>query len=559
MADQRQSVLILGGGINGAAIARELAINGVPVTLVESADLAFGATAYSSRLIHGGLRYLEYGEFDLVRESLAERTRLLKLAPQYVRPLELFIPVENRFGGLAHSVSRFARLERWFGGAHRSRGLWLVEAGLWLYDRYARDPSLPRHRAWRRDSQRVPPVDERRYRWLCSYFDAQIRFPERFVMALLADAGAAAAQHGSALEVWTYHQARLRGKAVEIIDTQTGAAAREWEPSAIINATGAWVDRTLQRLGIASRQLMAGTKGSHLVTYHEPLRQALAGRGLYAEATDGRPVFLLPFGSASLIGTTDLPYSGDPADAVTSPAEVAYLVGTANGLFPRLGLSAENVELHYCGVRPLPATSSSSTAGITRRHWVEEHPGAPVPMFSVIGGKLTTCRSLAESTTDTLLQRLGRQRIADSRQRLIPGAEGYPRDEEERDLRSAALERAYGLGPETLQQMWTLLGTRAEAVLKELGQAVQPDRLLAGTHLPASLAAWSIRHEHVRRLDDLVERRLMLLYHRNLPRACLDQLADLLIAQNCLPATDRQRAVDDCQRRLQTHFGKTLT
>src|SRR5579872_689832 len=116
MAAQQHTILILGAGINGAAIARELALNGVSVFLVDTSDVAFGATAYASRLIHGGLRYLEYGEFDLVRESLAERTRLLRLAPQFVRPLRLFIPIENRFGGLVRSLARFARLEHWLPG-----------------------------------------------------------------------------------------------------------------------------------------------------------------------------------------------------------------------------------------------------------------------------------------------------------------------------------------------------------------------------------------------------------------------------------------------------------
>jgi glycerol-3-phosphate dehydrogenase len=559
MTGKRQEVLILGGGINGAAIARELAINAVPVTLVESADLAFGATAYSSRLIHGGLRYLEYGEFDLVRESLAERTRLLQLAPQYVRPLELFIPVENRLGGLGKSAGRFTGLDRWWRGTSRPRGLWLVEAGLWLYDRYARDPTLPRHRAWQLGTPGTPPVDARRYRWLCSYFDAQIRFPERFVLALLADAAAAAAGLGQRLDVWTYHQARLQGRHVEVIDTQNGAVVRTFEPSAIVNATGAWVDLTLERLGVPSPRLMAGTKGSHLVSYKQALRQALGRRGIYAEADDGRPVFVLPFGPACLIGTTDIPYSGDPADAVASPAEIEYLLQTVNELFPQVGLTPQDIELHYCGVRPLPATAAATAGAVTRRHSIEEQRGSPIPLFSVIGGKLTTCRSLAETTADMLLARLGRQRIADSRARVVPGGEGYPHAEEELDVRCAALERAYGLTPESMHQMWALLGTRAEPVLKQLGRELRPDRLLAGTQLPESLAAWSVRHEHARRLGDLVERRLMLLYHRGLPRACLDQLADVLVAEGKLAASDRAEAVDAEARRLNDHFGKRLT
>ncbi|HEY5315702.1 MAG TPA: glycerol-3-phosphate dehydrogenase/oxidase [Pirellulales bacterium] len=556
MAGNRQEVLILGGGINGAALARELAINGVPVTLVESADLAFGATAHSSRLIHGGLRYLEYGEFDLVRESLAERTRLLRLAPQFVRPLELFIPVENRFGGLKQSLARFAKLERWLPGRGGARGLWLVEAGLWLYDRYARDPTLPRHRAWRHGAPGTPPVDQHRYRWLCSYFDAQLRYPERFVLALVADAQAAAAERGATLKVWTYHEARLRGQEVEIIDGQSGQIVESLRPAAIVNATGAWVDLTLERLDIPSRRLMAGTKGSHLVTYNATLRSALEHGGVYAEAADGRPVFVLPFGPACLIGTTDLPYSGDPAEAVASPAEVQYLLDTVNAIFPLPGLTPGDVELHYCGVRPLPASSAATPGAVTRRHWVEEQPGAPVPTFSVIGGKLTTCRSLAEATADLLLARLGRQRVADSRQRIVPGGEDYPPDEQELGRRLAALASSYGLSAEAASSVWALWGTRAQHVLKALGSDLQPQILLAGTPLPVSLATWCVRHEHARRLPDLVERRLMLLYQPRLAGTCLAQLAAILAAEGLLDPALAATAVAQEVQRLKLQFGK---
>src|SRR5438128_6446838 len=144
------SVLILGAGINGAALARELALNGVGVVIVDTRDIAAGATAYSSRLIHGGLRYLEYGDFALGRESLAERTRLLRLAPDFVRPLRLFIPVRNRFGGLRSAARRFIGLnDRTGSGTLLHRGKWTVRFGLWLYDYYARDPTLPAHQCHR--------------------------------------------------------------------------------------------------------------------------------------------------------------------------------------------------------------------------------------------------------------------------------------------------------------------------------------------------------------------------------------------------------------------------
>src|SRR5262245_43816919 len=229
------SVLILGAGINGAALARELALNSVGIVVVDTRDIAAGATAYSSRLIHGGLRYLEYGDFALVRESLAERTRLLRLAPQFVRPLRLYIPIRNRFGGLMQASRRFLGLkDRPHESTHSafriphsalSRGLWTVRFGLWLYDKYARDPTLPKHDSHRATDPDVVPVDRSKYRWVCSFSDAQIVFPERFTLALLNDARQIAAAQGSEFRVLTYHQATLVETSVQIRRTGQTAIA----------------------------------------------------------------------------------------------------------------------------------------------------------------------------------------------------------------------------------------------------------------------------------------------------------------------------------------------
>jgi len=559
MSNDQPLVVILGGGINGAAIARELALQGIGIALVDTADLAFGATAYSSRLIHGGLRYLEYGEFDLVRESLAERTRLLRLAPQFVRPLELFIPVPNRLGGLLQSVARFFRIERWEEAlTPRARGLWLVRIGLWLYDRYARDPTLPHHRTHALDQAGMPHVDARRYRWLCSYYDAQIRFPERFVVALLEDARRAAIEQGSSFQVWTYHRARLAGLTVEILDPATSALAATLQPAAIVNATGAWVDATLQRLAINERRLMAGTKGSHLLSSNARLREALAGQGIYAEADDGRPVFLLPFGDSTLVGTTDLPYSGDPANAVASDEEIDYLLATVNEILPAAQLTRADVDLHYSGVRPLPYVGSETPGAVTRRHWLQEHHNTPVPLYSVIGGKLTTCRSLAEQTVATLCQRLGRQPTATSRDRVVPGGENYPASPDQLAAELARLAERFKLPLTSIHSLWALFGTRTESVLAALDPQPLATDLVPDTDLPRSVVRWVIEHEFVARLGDLVERRLMLLYDPRLSRRALRALAELLNQAGKLPAAQIDGEVDAAIARLRDHFGKRV-
>ena len=355
MAASTRPILILGAGINGVALARELVLNRVPVVLVDSADLSSGATASSSRLIHGGLRYLEYFEFGLVRESLAERRRLLRLAPEFVRPLRVHIPIQNRSGGFWAS---FWRLLRGRASSKPSRrGLWLVRLGLWLYDRFARDPDLPPHSVQPLDASAPIPVDAEKFRWLCAYSDAQMIYPERFVLSMLEDARQLAHEAQVEFRLLTYHTARMHAAHVELRPTgdEQSAPVETLQPAAIINATGAWVDTTLRRLGISTDRLMGGTKGSHFVTSSPHLREALGGEAIYAEASDLRPVFLLPLGNNSLVGTTDIAFDGSPQDALASEDELSYLIDAVNHVLPQVELVRKDVMLHYSGVRPLPA------------------------------------------------------------------------------------------------------------------------------------------------------------------------------------------------------------
>jgi glycerol-3-phosphate dehydrogenase len=328
-------ILILGAGINGAAAARELALCGLPVVVVDKNDLAFGATGYSSRLIHGGLRYLEYREFGLVRESLSERARLLETAPHLVRPLRLFIPAKSRFGGLLQSAGKFLGLP--LGGkSPQPRGSELVRMGLLFYDLLSWGSltgGLAPRSAHDREDPVAPHLQPSAGSYLLSYSDAQISFPERMVVELLLDAQALAAERGNRFELHTYTVARLEG-AEAVLRSQKSETTLT--PSLIINATGAWVDETLARLPASSSRLMGGTKGSHFLTWNRDLVAALGGQAIYAEAADGRPVFVLPFGEGTLVGTTDLPYQGNPADAVATEEELGYLLNLVNGWWPAL-------------------------------------------------------------------------------------------------------------------------------------------------------------------------------------------------------------------------------
>lgn len=414
-------ILILGGGINGAAIARELALNKQDVALVDRADLASGATAYSSRLIHGGLRYLEYREVDLVRESLAERERLLRVAPDFVKPLELVIPTESRFGGWRSAAANYMGWKWLTPGKVTKRGSWIVSTGLRMYDRLSQPCSLPGFRTAPRATTPFGRLSgSPSYRWFCSYWDAQIVAPERFTIALLRDAAEVARQNGTRFEVLPYHDVHRDGVDIFIrSQAKSEKATIQLRPAAVINCAGAWVDEALKCIQIESPRCMGGTKGSHLLTFHPGLKEALGEQAVYAEAPDGRPLFLLPFLGGTLVGTTDLRFEGSPGDAVTDDTEIEYLLDAIESIFPAVGVTEKDIEAVYCGVRPLPYSPKGGAASITRRHWTQQHKDAPIPVWSVIGGKLTTCRSLAEETAHLVMAAIGKSFEPLTREREI--------------------------------------------------------------------------------------------------------------------------------------------
>jgi glycerol-3-phosphate dehydrogenase len=552
-----QPVVILGAGINGAALARELVLNSIPVVVVDTADVAYGTTAYSSRLIHGGLRYLEYGDVALVRESLAERRRLLDLAPHFVQPLELQIPLSQRSGGWYSSVARLLGMKS---PAAAQRGMWLMRSGLWMYDVLARDRQLPSHRISPVGDPATVPVDPERYRWLGSYWDAQMAYPECFVASLLEDARRVAEQAGIEFTLYTYHCVQRNDTCLAIrpVRTEGGQteAVRVIEPAAVVNATGAWVDHALRSLEITAPRKIGGTKGTHFVTNQPMLSQALGGRGLYAEAADGRPVFVLPLGSGVLVGTTDIAYDEDPRQAVATEAELEYLLELVRQLLPQVPLTRDDIHLHYAGVRPLPYSGDKKPGAVSRRHWLEKHLGGALPLYSIIGGKLTTCRSLAEDATRQLLKDLGRRPRTDSRQRPVPGGESYPAGPDALARTQQLLAERFALPLSSIVAVWSLLGSRTEQVLEtsEAGES----RLLPDSDLPRSVARWMIEHQWVNRLEDLVERRLMLLYEPRLSRACLEDLAGLLTEAGKLSSSEIATAVSETTERLEIHFGKRL-
>ncbi len=376
-------VVIIGAGINGAGIARDAAMRGLKVLLLEKGEIGGGTTSASTRLIHGGLRYLEHFEFGLVRESLRERETLLKIAPHLVRPLPIIIPIYKQ----------------------NKRGPATIRAGMIVYDLLSWGKSLPRHRMLSREVtlEQIPGLNPQDLRGSALYFDAQVEFPERLVMENVSAARELGAQVFDHTTVTKLEVEDGRVSAVQFVtaDGQSHSARARM----VINATGPWIDRLLKRAPVESPKLIGGTKGSHLVV---PPFPAAPANAIYLEArSDGRPIFIIPWNGKYLIGTTDVRFEGDPDEVRCEPWEVEYLLGETNVAFPTAQLTGEDVLFTYSGVRPLPATTDQDEQSITRRHSIREHPRL-VNLLSIVGGKLTTYRSLAEECVDLIFRKLGR-------------------------------------------------------------------------------------------------------------------------------------------------------
>ena len=366
---QHFHVVVIGGGINGVAIARECARAGKRTLLVEQNDFASGVTSRATRIIHGGLRYLEHGELDLVRESVRERERLLRERSHLVHPVHfLFLLNENS-----------------------QRSAMKVRAGLWLYQRMAkkRSPDLSEMEMAR--EQRALDAG---HQWLMLNFeDAQCEFPERLVAEWMLEAASAGAVVRNHCEVLAVDTGQGRARGVLLRDRISGKDQRV-DASWIINCTGPWADRICQRSTVRTKKpMLGGVRGSHIVL---PRFSGAPTAALYTEAADGRPVFVVPWNEQILVGTTEVPDAGDPGRTSASQQEIEYLLQTAAGLFPKAKLSAHDIKYAFAGIRPLPYSPNDKPSAVSRRHFLHDHSDEGASrMISVIGGKLTTAASLA--------------------------------------------------------------------------------------------------------------------------------------------------------------------
>ncbi len=372
--DLLHDLLIVGGGINGAGMARDAAGRGLRVALCERGDLAGATSSASSKLIHGGLRYLEYFEFRLVREALAEREVLLHIAPHLVRPLRFVLPLVNTI-----------------------RPAWMVRLGLFIYDHLGPHPSLPNSSSLNLRREAVGEPLRGHMRKGFAYYDCWVD-DARLVVLNALDAAHRGARIMTRTELvsarWEngiWHASLLdgNGRGIEI------------QAKVLVNAAGPWVEEVLPRLGVISGSSHKGRtvliKGSHII-----VPRLFGGAHAYIlQHTDGRVIFIMPYQDAySLIGTTDVPFDGDPGTVQISTAEIEYLCHAVNAYFDRR-VMPEQVCWSFAGVRPLFGDGDEDPSAVTR-DYVLELDGGGAPLLSIYGGKITTYRRLAEAAMDRL-------------------------------------------------------------------------------------------------------------------------------------------------------------
>ena len=515
-------VIVIGAGINGAGIARDAAMRGLRVLLLDKGDISSGTTQWATRLIHGGLRYLEHYEFALVRESLRDREALLHIAPHLVKPLGFLVPIYDR-------------------NAH---GPLLIRLGMNLYDTLSYDKSMDRHKMLSRKKveDREPGLNPEGLKAAAFYYDAQVEYAERVAV----ENAISARDHGATIVTYANVKRLIIEnndvKGVEFTDVLSGESHTARAP-VTVNVAGPWVDEVLadlQQPGTDENvgRFMGGTKGSHLVVDAFP--GAPKGEALYVEARkDGRPYFIVPWNGRYLIGTTDLRYEEDLDYVKASEEEIQYLLDETNYVIPEAGLTRDDVLFTYSGVRPLPYNPEGETGGVTRSHVVFDHAkggsaaggkvksqSAELPqvggLLSIIGGKLTTYLNLSRQTTDAVFKKLDRKSPkSTSRKTPLPGSETS-------DFGAfVAGFKAASTIPDVLRdRLLKLYGVRAAEVLA-LGED-DPDLLTplspiesVETALIGAEVIWAFREEMAQTLSDVLLRRTMVGYG---PKVALDSV-----------------------------------
>jgi glycerol-3-phosphate dehydrogenase len=533
-AGDAPDILVIGGGINGVGVFRDLAAQGVPALLVEAGDFSSGTSAAPSRLIHGGLRYLETGEVSLVRESLVERNLLIKNACHVVHPQPIWVPLRSWFAGSVGAVARFLGLTRTPG----RKGAIPVKLGLLAYDIYGRaHQTMPDHRMLSAARARAEmPVLAGDVRAVAEYYDARITHPERLVLELAADAESDCA--GSMAVPYLAAGAQSGGR-VSLHDHLTGETL-EVTPRIVVNASGAWVDEVQNGLGFEGR-LMGGTRGTHLAMRMPDLASALSGRMLYFETYDQRACLVLPLDESIVyVGTTDIRVE-DPDENRYTEEEIDYIFQVLGPVLPDVAFRREDIVFAMAGVRPLPYQNVGTTGAISRGHRLDIHdatPQRPFRTFTLVGGKWTTYRAFGEEVTDALLETVGHPRRTGTETLPIGGAKGLPVDPQERARFTAALAADTGVSESRCAALVSRYGAHARTIAAAERTSNASFAAVDG-YSPAEIDH-ICRTERVCKLEDIVLRRTLMGFEGRITADGLEEVA--AVAATALGWDERRQA-----------------
>lgn len=503
-------LLVIGGGINGAGVARDAALRGLRTILIEKGDFASGTTSWSTRLVHGGLRYLEYFEFNLVRESLREREILLKTAPHLVQPIQLTIPIYE----------------------YGSRSYWEIKAGMLLYDILSYDKTLPSHRMLPKPKlkQLFRAVNPEQLTGGAQYYDGQAEHAERLCLENIMAAQAAGATVLNYVKVVKLHREGDRIARLSCQDERTGETfeVKAGANAVVINTSGPWVDQVCdlgQPDSIGSTRKIGGTKGSHIII--DPFPGA-PDTAFYVEAkADNRPFFIVPWLGLYLVGTTDLRYTGSLDQIKASDDEVDYLINETNRIFPSARITRDDVKFTYSGVRPLPYAEGKKPGSITRSHILFDHGSEGVSnMISLIGGKLTTFRQVGEEMVDAAYRKMNRKAPA-CKTRTAP----FPGAIKATDPGTKAVVDKYGdrFSIRLIAHLFSVYGAKTMEVLSLTDD--NPDlaeRIVSYRPDIKAQAVYAVQSEMAFTLIDICRRRTTLSMHANYGFDALPSIVDVL-------------------------------
>lgn len=484
-------LVVIGAGINGLGIARDASERGLSTILVEQYDICSGVSAWSGRLVHGGLRYLEHLDIGLVRESLRERERLFKLAPHLVKPANLIMPFFKK----------------------NKRPSWLIALGMIAYDVLSFDKSVSWHRirSKRGVLDAFPGINRKGLGGAAVFIDGQVEYAERLCVELAiaaSEAGCEIRNHEKSSRILVES-----GKVIGVETLTDSGDTKKIYAKAVINAGGPWVDLVNDPVKTEFEKnpprLIGGSKGSHIIV--DPFPGAPQDVIYYESQSDGRLVLVIPWMGRYLIGTTDILFDEDPDSARAEGDEINYLLKEVNTLIPESNLSEKDILFTYSGVRPLPYKPGVSEWKIPRSHIVHDHADEGVQgLYSIVSGKLTTYRQLAEDAVDLALKKTFKKRLkTKTKSAMFPGARG---DRDTKHMNELLV--AKGLSVESAARLVDLYGTRAA----ELGELVTTDSKLLENFDPNSdaIAAeliFAVDSEFAKTLADVMARRNLLAFH----------------------------------------------